>query len=119
LALAPVLEFAIEASQPQIDAKRHTLSVDIPGEPCWLDADPTRVSQVVSNLLNNAAKYTPEGGRIGLAARSVYGFVEIEVSDNGIGIPDHMQSKIFELFTQVRGPGAGPPDGPGHRAGSR
>ena len=112
-ALGPILEFAVEASQPQIDLNQHRLSIDLPAEPIWLDADPTRVSQVITNLLNNAAKYTPAGGRIELAARAMDGFVEIEVSDNGIGIPDHMQSKIFELFAQVRSPGAGMPDGLG------
>jgi signal transduction histidine kinase len=59
---------------------------------------------MVSNLLSNAAKYTPAGGQIRLAARVVDGFVEIEVSDNGIGIPDEMRSKIFELFAQVKSP---------------
>ena len=102
--LQDILEFALEASQPQIDANRHTLTTDIVAQPVWLDADPTRVTQVVSNLLNNAAKYTPAGGQIGLAARLVDGFVEIEVSDNGIGIPDEMKSKIFELFAQVKNP---------------
>jgi signal transduction histidine kinase len=112
-ALRPILEFAVEASQPQIGLNQHELHVDIPADPIWLDADPTRVAQVISNLLNNAAKYTPVGGRIELSARAKDGFVEIEVADNGIGIPDHMQSKIFELFAQVRSPGAGVPDGLG------
>jgi len=113
VALAPLLEFAIEVNQPQLDAKQHTLHVEIPTEPCWLNADPTRVSQIVSNLLNNAAKYTPAGGQIGLVATLSKDFAEIDVSDNGIGIPDDMQTKIFDLFTQVPGAGAGPPDGLG------
>lgn len=104
VSLHSILELAIEASQPQIDANRHTFTTDIVAEATWLDADPTRVAQVVSNLLNNAAKYTPEGGRIGLTARVAGGFVELEVSDNGIGIPDEMKSKIFELFAQVKSP---------------
>ncbi|THD61247.1 hybrid sensor histidine kinase/response regulator [Phenylobacterium sp.] len=102
VALQATLELAIEASRPQIDANRHTLTSDITADPVWLDADPTRVAQVVSNLLNNAAKYTPPGGQIRLAAQVVDGFVHIEVTDNGIGIPDEMQSKIFELFAQVK-----------------
>ena len=104
VALQTVLQFAVEASRPQIDANRHAFSTDIPADPpTWLDADPTRLAQVVSNLLNNAAKYTPQGGQIHLAARvTPDGFAEIEVADNGIGIPENMRSKIFELFTQVR-----------------
>lgn len=102
--LQTLLNFAVEASQPHIDANRHTLTTDILPEPTWLDVDPTRIAQVVSNLLNNAAKYTPPGGHIGLSARAAAGFVDIEVSDNGIGIPDEMRSKIFELFAQVKSP---------------
>lgn len=102
--LQSVLEFAIEASQPQIDRNRHTLATDILDGPTWLDADPTRIAQIVSNLLNNAAKYTPPGGQIRLGARAAGGFVDIEVIDNGIGIPDEMKSKIFELFAQVKTP---------------
>lgn len=113
VALLTVLKFAIETSQPQIDTGHHALTIDILAETTWLDADPTRIAQVVSNLLNNAAKYTPEGGQIRLAARVVDGFAEIEVSDNGIGIPADMQSTIFELFAQVRGSGATAQDGLG------
>ena len=62
IALSDVFKTAIEASNPQIIAERHELKVELPDTPIWLDADLTRLSQVVSNLLNNAAKYTPEGG---------------------------------------------------------
>ncbi|WP_337185114.1 hybrid sensor histidine kinase/response regulator [Phenylobacterium sp.] len=102
--LGTVLQFAIEASKPQIDAAGHTFSADIPVEAVRLHADPTRLAQVVSNLLNNAARYTPAGGRIVLEARIADGFAEIDVSDTGIGIPPEMQSKIFELFAQVKSP---------------
>jgi signal transduction histidine kinase len=104
VALQTILEFAIEASRTQVDAAGHTLTVDVPETQTMLLGDPTRLAQVVSNLLNNAAKYTPAGGRIGLAARTMDGFVEIEVCDTGIGIPDHMRSKIFDLFAQVKNP---------------
>ena len=104
VALRPILDFAVEASQAQIAANNHELIIEILAAPTWLEADPTRIAQVVSNLLNNAAKYTPPGGRIGLAARVADGFVEIEVCDNGIGIPDGMKSKIFDLFTQIENP---------------
>lgn len=104
VALQSVLELAVEASRPQIDLGEHVLTLDVLAEPTWLDADPTRVAQVVSNLLNNAAKYTPKGGRITLSARNRGGFAEIEISDNGIGIPEDQRTKIFDLFTQVRTP---------------
>jgi signal transduction histidine kinase len=111
--LQAILEFAIEASQPQIDAKRHALTTDMLAQPVWLYADPARLAQVVSNLLSNAAKYTPAGGKLGLSARMVDGFVEIDVSDNGIGVPEDMRSSIFELFAQVRSPSERAQDGLG------
>jgi signal transduction histidine kinase len=113
VSLRSVLTFAVEASKPQIDAAGHTLTVVIPEEETLLLADSTRLAQVVSNLLNNAAKYTPPGGRIGLTARSLDGFVEIDVCDTGIGIPDHMRSKIFDLFAQVKSPTERAQDGLG------
>ncbi|HEX3920538.1 MAG TPA: hybrid sensor histidine kinase/response regulator [Caulobacteraceae bacterium] len=99
--LGAILRSAIEVSQPHIDARRHTLVVEAETEPL-LYADPTRLAQVVSNLLNNAAKYTPSGGRITLTAKALPGWVEIAVSDNGVGIAADMQAKIFEIFAQVR-----------------
>lgn len=104
VALRTVLDFAVEASQPQIAAAGHSLSVDIDDAGVWLHADPTRLAQVVSNLLNNAAKYTPAGGHVSLVARAADGFALIDVADDGIGIPQDMQSKIFELFAQVKSP---------------
>jgi len=102
--LQTVLAFAVEASRPQIDAAGHAFAADIPDTPVNLSADPTRLAQVVSNLLNNAARYTPTGGRIGLTARVVGDTAEIDVADTGIGIPPEMQSKIFDLFAQVKSP---------------
>lgn len=113
VALQTVLDFALEASRTQIEAHQHVLTTDIIAEPTWLDADPTRVTQVVSNLLNNAAKYTPTGGRIHLSAQVEGAFAEIEVTDNGIGIPVEMRSKIFELFAQVKNPTARAQEGLG------
>ena len=104
VALKTILDSAVEASKPQIDANGHTLTVDTADEAIWLNADPTRVVQVVSNLLNNAAKYTPAGGRIALSARVVDGCAQIDVTDNGIGIADEMKSKIFDLFAQIKSP---------------
>jgi signal transduction histidine kinase len=104
VALRTILEFAVEASRPQIDAAGHTLAVDGIDVTTWLHGDATRLAQVVSNLLNNAAKYTPPGGRIALSARVLADVAEIEIADNGIGVPSHMQAEIFELFTQVKSP---------------
>jgi signal transduction histidine kinase len=101
IALQTIIEFAVEASRPQIEGKQHVLTLEVPTEPAWLDVDPTRITQVISNLLDNAAKYTPAGGRIRLAAHVADGFVEIEIRDNGIGIAADVQPKIFELFAQV------------------
>ncbi|MDF2115546.1 response regulator [Roseiarcaceae bacterium H3SJ34-1] len=98
---ADVIGAAVETSQPLIDAARHLLTIDMPPEPIWIDADLTRLAQVVSNLLNNATKYTPEGGRIGLSLCADGGEAVIAVSDNGLGIPREMQSKVFQLFAQV------------------
>ena len=102
IALGDLLKTAVEASSPLISAARHELTLDLPEAEVWLDADLTRLSQVVSNLLNNAAKYTPEGGRIVLSARREREDVLIAVSDNGIGIPADMLPRVFDLFTQVR-----------------
>lgn len=111
--LGAVLAAAIELSRPLIDNEHHTLSLDLTSQPVWLNGDFTRLSQIVSNLLNNAAKYTPQGGKIGLAARIDGAFVEIEVSDNGIGISPDMQSKIFDIFTQVSSDSKSAKDGLG------
>jgi signal transduction histidine kinase len=101
LQASDVVRSAVEASQPVIDAARHALKIDLPAAPVWLEGDITRLSQVVGNLLNNAAKYTPEGGRIWLSVHAEGTACVIEVSDNGIGIPPEMQSRVFQLFTQV------------------
>jgi signal transduction histidine kinase len=101
IAVEDVVRSAIEASRPLIDAAQHLLTVDIPTQPLLLDADHTRLSQVIANLLNNATKYTPKGGRIDVSVQATGGEVVIEVSDNGIGIPAEMRSEVFQLFAQV------------------
>jgi signal transduction histidine kinase len=99
--LGEALRSAIEASQHNIEAGGHQFLVDVPSEAIWLDADHTRLAQIVANLLNNAAKYTPSGGKVSLSAVALEGMVEITVSDTGVGIPHEMQTKIFEIFAQV------------------
>ena len=101
--LATILNSAVEASQANIDASGHSFATDLPDAPLWLVADHTRVAQIVANLLNNAARYTPPGGNILLRARGTGDAVEIEVRDNGVGIPPEMQARIFQIFAQVDG----------------
>lgn len=99
-----IIDSAVDTSRPKIDAGRHDLTVEVPDAPIWLDGDFTRLSQVVSNLLTNAAKYTPSEGRIQVSANRVEDRVRIDVADNGVGVPQEMQVRVFDLFTQSKGP---------------
>ncbi|KQY50354.1 hypothetical protein ASD14_11570 [Lysobacter sp. Root494] len=100
VALSDIVTTAVETSQPLLDAYAHRFVVDLPGEPIVLDVDPIRIAQVLSNLLNNAAKYTPAGGKVTLRAARDGDNVRISVIDNGAGIDQRHQSQIFDLFTQ-------------------
>jgi signal transduction histidine kinase len=99
--LRDVVNQAVEASRPHFEGANHRLSVELPQQDVWLEADPTRLSQILANLLNNAAKYTPNGGSIAVTGSLRGPTLELVVTDNGVGIPQEMQSDIFELFTQV------------------
>ena len=101
VSLQEVMTTAIDAVRPLIDAKRHTLSVDLPTATVELDADPTRLSQIFANILNNAVKYTEPGGSIRVTARLVHGAVEVRVSDTGIGIAADELPAVFEMFAQL------------------
>jgi PAS domain S-box-containing protein len=101
--LRSIVATAVETSTALIEAHRHELAVELPPEPLELEADVTRMVQVLSNLLNNAAKYTPAGGRITLSAWREDGHAVIAVADSGIGIPSASIGSVFEMFTQVRG----------------
>jgi signal transduction histidine kinase/ActR/RegA family two-component response regulator len=101
--LATIVESAVETSSPLIEAGRHELSVLLPPEPLLVEADPVRLTQVLGNLLNNAAKYTPPGGRITLKGEREAHEVVVRVSDTGVGIPPDMLRRVFDMFTQVRG----------------
>jgi signal transduction histidine kinase/DNA-binding response OmpR family regulator len=98
---ADVVASAVETSRPLIEAHRHRLSVSLPDERISLHADRTRLSQILSNLLNNAAKYTPDGGSISLEMGRNGGDVVFQVRDTGTGISRDMLSKVFDLFTQA------------------
>jgi CheY-like chemotaxis protein/two-component sensor histidine kinase len=99
--LRTIIETAVEASKPAIEAGHHTLEVSLPGEKIWMYADPTRLSQTISNLLNNSAKYTPDHGRIELRAHLTNTGLEVAVRDNGLGIPPEMKDQVFQLFGQI------------------
>jgi len=99
--LAEVVQNAIEASRPFIEEAGHQLTVTLPQQLVTIEADPNRLAQIIANLLNNSAKYTPAGGRIALRAQQVGSDVLITVRDNGIGIPSELQSSIFEMFNQI------------------
>jgi signal transduction histidine kinase len=99
--LAGVIASALETSKPLIDAARHQLDLKLPAEPLTPIADSVRLSQVLSNLLNNAAKYTQDGGQIWLTARREGSSAVVSVRDSGEGIPLEMLPRLFELFTQI------------------
>jgi PAS domain S-box-containing protein len=101
VSLNSIVDAAVEAARPLIDEKRHHLSIDLPPEVPMLEADALRLSQVVSNLLNNAAKYTDPGGRIELSAHVAMKTVHMLVRDNGIGIPAQALDQIFDMFSQI------------------
>ena len=92
---------ALEASRPSIDAAGHSLTLDWPDKPVWLDADATRLAQVLSNLLTNAAKYMHAGGRIKFSAHHQGESILITVADTGMGIPADMLGTVFDMFTQI------------------
>ena len=104
VALADVVRNAIESIQPSLDDANHILKVTLPSAPLILDADPNRLAQVLSNLLHNSIKYTPEGGHIWLSVEQRASDAVITVMDDGIGIPPELQSDIFEMFSQIDRP---------------
>ena len=96
-----VVEAALEITRPLFDAAGHALTVRLPEAPVWIDGDLTRLAQVLGNLLNNAAKYTPQGGRVELAVEARGGEVVVRIEDNGCGIPRERLAHVFEMFTQI------------------
>jgi len=98
--LAAVIRSAVDTSRSLVETAGHQLQIDVPAAPLTVDGDPVRLTQIFSNLLNNAAKYTDEGGRIRLSVRRAGRRAIISVRDNGTGIPADMLPRVFDLFTQ-------------------
>jgi len=101
VALQSVVSDALELVRPFVEAQEHRLQVELPQHPVYVMGDATRLAQVLSNLLNNAAKYTNRGGELALRAMVEQGRLVIRVSDNGIGVAPHMLGEIFEMFVQA------------------
>ncbi len=99
--LKSVIGVAIETARPLLDAKHHALTVTLPPEPLRLEADPLRLSQVVGNLLTNAAKYTDPNGKIALTARLENTELVVSIKDNGIGLSEQVIPGLFTMFSQV------------------
>ncbi|HXD43330.1 MAG TPA: CheR family methyltransferase [Ramlibacter sp.] len=100
--LSDVVQAALESTRPLLEAVRHELKVDLPGYEIELDADPLRLCQVLANLLTNAIKYTPAGGKIILKARLEGEQMVVSVSDNGVGIEPAQIERMFDMFAQAR-----------------
>jgi signal transduction histidine kinase len=113
LHLQDVIDFAVETVRPAIEEAGHALHLDVATHPIWLDADHARLAQIVGNLIGNAAKYTPPGGKIRLACQKDGPWARLEVADNGIGIAPDKQGRIFDIFEQVGTEGGAAQDGLG------
>ena len=101
LEIRDFIQPAVEANQPLLDASRHDFSLTLPTEALWVAGDRIRLAQIVSNLINNAAKYTGEGGQIKLSAVAEGDWISILVADNGCGIEPDDLDKLFDLFYQA------------------
>ncbi|WP_443750008.1 response regulator [Asticcacaulis solisilvae] len=101
LELSDVLGAAVEISHPLIEQFGHALVTDFPSQPVWFDADMTRLAQIFSNLLNNAAKYSEPGKEIRFTAEVENGFATVRVRDQGIGMAPETMARIFDMFAQA------------------
>jgi CheY-like chemotaxis protein len=102
--LGEIVRRALEMSAPAIEAGRHALEVDVPATPLRVDGDAHRLTQLVGNLLNNSARYTPEGGRISVRVAREQGWALVCVRDTGRGIEPQIIERIFDMFVQGRAP---------------
>ena len=98
--LRTIAEEVLQVVRPLLEKRQHTLTVELPEQPLYIEGDPTRMIQVQENLLANAAKYTPPGGKVRMSLRQEDGAAVLCVQDNGAGIEPEMQERIFELFVQ-------------------
>lgn len=101
LELRALVQEAIDAARPQIEQARHQLVVSMPPQPLWVRADPTRLLQIVGNLLSNAAKYTPVRGEVRVTLETAAERARLSVRDTGVGLSEEMLPKVFDLFAQV------------------
>lgn len=108
MSLAEIVRDSLETVKPHIDAAGHELTTDLPEQPIEVYADPHRLAQVLSNVLNNAAKYTPNGGRISLTVKRQQDEAVLTVKDTGVGISAEDQARIFDIFAQIEQPIHGP-----------
>jgi len=99
--LRTIVEFAVAAIAPDLSRRGHHLVVQVPAEPIWVEVDATRLEQVFSNLLINAAKYTPDGGEIMLTMEKAQNRVSICIRDSGIGIEPAVLLRVFDMFAQA------------------
>jgi PAS domain S-box-containing protein len=101
--LIEVVDAAVEAARPMIDGKNHRLTVSLPASPITLEADPLRLSQILSNLLTNAAKYSDPGSHIEVVGSVEHDILKLAVNDDGIGIAAESIARIFDMFSQIEG----------------
>ena len=101
LDLRSALHGALETTRPLVEASAHELALRLSEEPLWIEADGTRIAQVLANLINNAAKYTLPGGRIAITAERDGEVAVVRITDNGVGIPAESLAAVFEMFAQV------------------
>jgi two-component system CheB/CheR fusion protein len=102
--LVEVARRAVETSGPALDGGKHILDVDLPVTPLLVSGDVHRLTQLVTNLLNNSARYTPEGGRVTIEARAEAGWAVLRVRDTGRGIEPQVIGRIFDMFVQAHAP---------------
>lgn len=104
LTLQSCIDIALETTQPQIQEKKHRLTLSMCPEPLWVDADRVRLAQCIANLLTNAAKYTEPGGEIRVRTMIEDSAAVVSITDNGVGMPAELMSRVFELFEQGERP---------------
>ena len=103
LTLLPVVDAAVEAVRPKLNGKNQHLEIHLPDEPVWLEADHLRLSQILSNLLTNATKYSDSGSNIELTATVCAGTLTLSIKDDGIGIAPQSIAGVFDMFSQIDG----------------